>query len=46
MAPYGNYKICKSLKEKVFDKLISVDKKNLKFVKNKTFYELLLQAFS
>ena len=32
MAPYGNYKICKSLKEKVFDKLISVDKKNLKFV--------------
>jgi carbamoyltransferase len=32
MAPYGNYKKSMSLKKNVFDKLIKVDKKNLKFV--------------
>ena len=32
MAPYGNYKASKSLKENVFDKLITVDSRSLKFV--------------
>ena len=32
MAPYANYKLSKSLKEKVFDKLIAVDTKSLKLV--------------
>ena len=32
MAPHANYKLSKSLKERVFDKLIAVDKKSLKLV--------------